>query len=120
GLTMKDSLYIIRSQPYQDIVHYYASLISDHLAQGYHYSSILPQCTLLDHHLTRMMTKDRNQEQLLKELTMYAEHLLSSMEAYIKRWIHLLQPLILSVLAIFVVFVYLTLMLPMFDYLDSM
>lgn len=120
GLTMRDSLQLMKSQSSHTILHYYAAKISDHLARGYDYSTILPQCTLLEDHLTRIMTKHRNQEQLYKELTLYTEHLIHSMETFIKRWLELLQPIILSILAIFVVFVYLTLMLPMFDYIQSM
>ncbi|QGH34915.1 hypothetical protein GI584_13080 [Gracilibacillus salitolerans] len=120
GLTIKDSLEVITSEPKADLIHYYSNLISDHLAQGYDYSTILPQCQLLQDQLTQIMSKDRNQDQLQKELTIYAEHLILSIESYLKKWISFLQPFLLSILALFIVFVYLALMLPMFDYMNSM
>ncbi|WP_018933838.1 competence type IV pilus assembly protein ComGB [Gracilibacillus lacisalsi] len=120
GLTIKDSLEVIKSEQKADFIYYYASLINDHLAQGYDYSTILPQCQLLQGQLSQIMSKDRNQDQLQKELHLYAEHLILSIESYLKKWISFMQPFLLSILAIFIVFVYLALMLPMFDYMNSM
>ncbi|WP_058307462.1 competence type IV pilus assembly protein ComGB [Gracilibacillus massiliensis] len=120
GLTMRDSLQVIKSEQHQTIINHYGMLISDHLAQGYSYATIFPQCQLLEDQLTKIMTKDRNQTQLQKELTLYADHLIQQIEMYLKKWITLLQPILLSILALFVVFVYLSLMLPMFDYIQTM
>lgn len=120
GLTIKDSLDVVKSEQKTGLIHYYATLISDHLAHGYNYSTILPQCQLLQDELTQIMSKDRNQNQLQHELTIYAEHLLLSIENYLKKWISFIQPFLLSILALFIVFVYLALMLPMFDYMNSM
>ncbi|MGP4042340.1 competence type IV pilus assembly protein ComGB [Gracilibacillus sp. D59] len=120
GLTIKDSLEVIRSEQKADLMNYYSTMISDHLAQGYDYSTILPQCHLLQEQLTQIMSKDRNQNQLQKELNIYAEHLILSIESYLKKWINFLQPFLLSILALFIVFVYLALMLPMFDYMNYM
>ncbi|SHN12088.1 type II secretion system F family protein [Gracilibacillus kekensis] len=120
GLTMKDSLQVIKSDQHQTIINHYGMLISDHLAQGYSYATILPQCQLLEDELTKIMIKDRNQTQMQKELKLYSDHLIQQIEMYLKKWITLLQPILLSVLALFVVFVYLSLMLPMFDYIQTM
>ncbi|SFL82462.1 competence protein ComGB [Gracilibacillus orientalis] len=120
GLTIKDSLDVIKSEQKADLIHYYATIISDHLAKGYDYSTILPQCQLLQDQLTQIMSKDRNQDQLQKELNIYAEHLILSIESYLKKWISFLQPFLLCILAVFIVFVYLALMLPMFDYMNYM
>ncbi|UOQ85996.1 type II secretion system F family protein [Gracilibacillus salinarum] len=120
GLTMKECLEIIEHNQKEDIVHYYATHISSHLAQGYQYSTILPQCILLEPELDRIMTKERNQDQLQKEFAFYAEHLIAAMERFIKSWLSFLQPFLLSILALFIVFVYLSLMLPMFDYIQTM
>ncbi|UOQ47463.1 type II secretion system F family protein [Gracilibacillus caseinilyticus] len=120
GLTMKECLEIIKHNQKEDIVHYYATHISSHLANGYQYSTILPHCKLLEPQLDRIMTKERNQDQLQKEFSLYAEHLIAAMERFIKSWLSFLQPLLLSILALFIVFVYLSLMLPMFDYIQTM
>ncbi|WP_235182526.1 type II secretion system F family protein [Gracilibacillus boraciitolerans] len=120
GLTMKDSLQILKSEKQQNIVNYYSTIISDHLAQGYSYATILPQCRLLEDQLAKILIKDRNQTQIQQELALYADHLIAQIEAYLKKWITILQPILLSVLALFIVFVYLSLMLPMFDYIKTM
>ncbi len=120
GLTLRDSLQVIKSEQQKSIINYYGTMISDHLAQGYSYATILPQCQLLEDQLTKIMIKDRNQTQLENELTLYADHLMMQMEGYLKKWISFLQPILLCILALFIVFVYLSLMLPMFDYIQTM
>ncbi|MDX8046001.1 type II secretion system F family protein [Gracilibacillus sp. S3-1-1] len=120
GLTIKESFDVIKTEQASGFTHYYATTISEHLAKGYDYATILPQCPLLRDELTQIMSKDRNQEQLQKELTIYADYLLGTIESFLKKWIGLLQPILLSVLALFIVFVYLALMLPMFDYMNSL
>ncbi|WP_066192998.1 type II secretion system F family protein [Gracilibacillus timonensis] len=120
GLMINECLQIMKAEENGDIIHYYAAMISDHLAQGYSYTSILPQCRLLTTQLGEIMSKDRNQQQLEKDLSFYADHLITSLEDYLKKWMSFLQPFLLSILALFIVFVYLALMLPMFDYMNTL
>ncbi|GAB2573485.1 competence type IV pilus assembly protein ComGB [Gracilibacillus alcaliphilus] len=120
GLTINECLQIMKAEDKEDIIPYYAAMISEHLAKGYSYTSILPQCQLLTDQLGHIMSKDRNQSQLESDLNLYAEHLIRSLENYVKKWMGFLQPFLLSVLALFIVFVYLALMLPMFDYMNSL
>lgn len=53
------------------------------------------------------------------ELTLYSQILIQQFEAMAKRHIKFIQPVIFLILGLFIVALYLTIMLPIFDMLQS-
>ena len=53
------------------------------------------------------------------ELTLYSQILIQQFEAMAKRHINFIQPVIFLILGLFIVVLYLTIMLPIFDMLQS-
>lgn len=119
GLNFKNALSILQSERNEPITSFYASTIIDHLVQGFHLETILPSCELLKREMSRIMQKDRNTSQIAEDLQLYAEHLLFEMEELMKKWLKMIQPIFLILLATLILIVYLALMLPMFDYIQT-
>ncbi|WP_163537764.1 type II secretion system F family protein [Gracilibacillus sp. YIM 98692] len=119
GMNIKDSLSILKEQTSDSFIPYYSTLIDKHLSQGYLFSSILPSCRLFEPELQHIMQNDVNNERMAKDLKLYSDHLIYAMETFMKKVISITQPLILSILAFLIIFVYLSLMLPLFDYIQN-
>ncbi|MFC4404227.1 type II secretion system F family protein [Gracilibacillus xinjiangensis] len=119
GLNIKECLKVLHESNIHPIITYYVELFDLHLNKGYEANSILPVFQLFEKDLQSIMQKDRNARQLTEELNLYSEHLLNMMEELLQKWLKILQPILLSILACLIVFVYLTMMLPMFDYIQT-
>ncbi|WP_228275763.1 type II secretion system F family protein [Gracilibacillus oryzae] len=119
GLNMKECFHILHQSNIEPIITHYVEIIDSHLIKGYEATSILPIFQLFEKDLQNIMQKDRNAKQLTEELQLYSEHLLTMMEELLQKWLKILQPILLTILALLIVFVYITMMLPMFDYIQT-
>jgi competence protein ComGB len=119
GLSLKQILYELTVQQRLPILSFYAKLLTIDLNRGFHLSSQLAELPLIEKQLENIFQKNTDMKLLEKDLSLYSEILLEELQRKIISAIMLIQPIFYIVLGIFIVFIYLSLMLPMFQLINS-
>ncbi len=119
GLTLKDTLTNMSSQDKLPIVSYYSSLIIEQFSNGFYIDYLLKGLPFIDETLANLFQQNSNAATLSNDLAVYAEFLAEDMEQKIMRFISLIQPLFFVLLACFIILVYMTLMWPMFQLIQT-
>lgn len=119
GMPYKEILTHMANQQKLPIIAYYSTQMIEELNQGIHITNLLSHFTFLDKQLTAIFHKHMDASALEKDLSMYAQILMEDIERKTVRIITYLQPIIFIVLASFVIFIYVTLMWPMFDLIQT-
>ncbi|WP_053219219.1 competence type IV pilus assembly protein ComGB [Virgibacillus senegalensis] len=116
---MKDALLIMKEQKHHRILAHYAAVVMENLNRGIHITTVLPNLPLFEAELTRIFLKNANAKELEHDLLIYSDFLTESMEDKWKKVISWVQPLVFFLLAGLIIFVYLSIMLPMFQLINS-
>ncbi|WP_164668623.1 competence type IV pilus assembly protein ComGB [Virgibacillus doumboii] len=119
GMSIKEILVILSEQKKQPILSYYASLMTDELSRGVYITSLLANLPFIDKQLATIFQKNADADALEKDLTVYAELQTEEMHRKIMKLITYIQPVFFVVLASFIVFIYVTLMWPMFQLIKT-
>ncbi|RCW65384.1 type II secretion system F family protein [Saliterribacillus persicus] len=119
GISLKDSLMILSKETKNEFLSFYSEFFIKHLERGQIINSVLPQCDYLYEDLQSIFQKNANYDQLSKDLSVYANFLLDESEYKTKKIILIIQPTFFCILAIFIIAIYTSLMLPMFDLITT-
>lgn len=119
GLPLKEILEHIQHQTKLRIISYYAALMIGELLEGKHITGLLGRLKLIDKQLAIIFEKNSDTHALEKDLSTYAELSTEFLNRKITKIIMLIQPVFFIILAGFIVFIYLTLMWPMFQLLKT-
>lgn len=119
GMAMNDILKFMENQNELPIIAYYASLMRHHLQNGYFLDELLATLPFIDSQLTIVFQRSNEREHLEKDLSTYAEMIFENMEQKMISFITYIQPTILIVLGAFIIFIYLSLLMPMFQLINS-
>src|SRR5699024_4547145 len=98
---------------------YYAECMQSHLHQGLYITHLLEQMTFLESQFTSIFDNKNNIADLHQHLTAYAEFLQEIMESKMMRMITLIKTIFFTALACCIIFIYLTLMWPMFQLINT-
>jgi competence protein ComGB len=120
GLSFYESLQLLSKQHYHDILQLYCSSLLHQLASGHTLTECLPAYPLLDAQLQNILRTQEDADSRAKDLLMYAEIITSKMEETMKTVLHLLQPALLCMMALCIIIVYLSLLLPMFQMVHTL
>ncbi|MCZ0704069.1 competence type IV pilus assembly protein ComGB [Natronobacillus azotifigens] len=115
GLSLKECIQFLKKQSELPILAHYSSYILEQLEDGCNVTSALPPCTLLDPDLRIIFQSDMNQKSLIMDLRMYAEYLLESVQAKLEKAMTLIQPIFFLFIAVSIIFIYLSILIPMFQ-----
>ncbi|QTM99815.1 chromosome partitioning protein ParA [Sediminibacillus dalangtanensis] len=116
---LKDALIIMQNQSHHPILAHYAMIITENLNRGIHIATVLPNLPLFETELFSIFQKNNNAKELEHDLLIYADFLIESLEDKWKKMIALIQPLTFCLLAGLIIFVYLSIMMPMFQLINS-
>lgn len=119
GISLKDILYNMSRQKKLPIVAYYTSLMTNELNAGIPLFHLMSKLDLLEKQLTEIFQKNTNNHALEKDLEVYADILTDELQRKIMKAITLIQPIFLIIVACFVIFIYMTLMWPMFQLIKT-
>lgn len=119
GLSMKDCFEILSKQQQLPLLSYYCDILMKGLQRGQAISTILPSCTLLEHDISAIFQKNVTHDMLIKDLKMYADFLIELIEIKVKKIITRIQPIFFIVMALSIIFIYLSLLLPMFQLINT-
>jgi competence protein ComGB len=119
GMPYKEIIEHMARQKQLPILSHYAFLIKKELTRGIPIASLLTQFSLLENQLTSIFSHNQNSDALEKDLSIYAELLTEEIERKIMKTITYVQPVFFAILAGFIMFIYITLMWPMFQLLQT-
>lgn len=119
GLSMKECFEILSKQQQLPLLSYYCDFLMQGLQRGQAISTILPSCTLLEHDISAIFQKNVTNDMLIKDLKMYADFLIELIEIKVKKIIDRIQPIFFVVMALSIIFIYLSLLLPMFQLINT-
>lgn len=119
GLSLKESFEILSQQQQLPVLRYYCDILMQGLERGQAISRILPSCKLLEYDIIAIFQKNVTNDLLIKDLKMYADFLLELVEVKTKKIITRIQPIFFIVMAVSIIFIYLSLLLPMFQLINT-
>jgi len=119
GLSIKEILINMSKQKKQPILAHYASLLTAELSKGIYITSLLANLPLFDKQISAIFQKNADTEELEKDLSIYAEFQTEEMHRKIMKAITYIQPLFFLILASLVIFIYMALMWPMFQLINT-
>jgi len=119
GMSFKEILHHMANQQKLPIITHYASLIREELSRGLHITYLLSQFTFLEEQLASIFQKNADVNALEKDLSVYGELLMEDIEEKLMKSITFLQPVFFIILATLIVFIYVTLMWPMFELINT-
>lgn len=119
GMSFKEILDQMTQQKKLPIISYYAQQMTSELSRGVHIASLLTVFSFLEGQLTNIFSKNADAQALEKDLSMYAELLMEEIQRKIMKIITLVQPIFFTILAGFIIFIYITLMWPMFQLIKT-
>lgn len=119
GMSFKEILDHMTQQNKLPIISYYTRQMTSELSRGVHISSLLTVFYFLEGQLTNIFSKNADAQSLEKDLSIYGELLMEEIQRKIIKVITLIQPVFFAVLAGFIIFIYITLMWPMFQLIKT-
>lgn len=119
GMSFRVILHHMSNQQKLPIIAYYANQMTAELSKGIHISSLLTVFKFLEHQLTAIFRKNADAHSLEKDLNIYSELLMEEIQRKIIKGITIIQPVFFLILAGFIVFIYITLMWPMFQLIKT-
>lgn len=119
GISIKEILRMLSIQDKQKIISHYAHLMNQELSRGVFITSLMTQLFFFEKQLAAIFQKNTESVALEKDLMVYADVLIEEQHRKIMKIITLVQPIVFAVLAGFIVFIYGTLMWPMFQLLKT-
>lgn len=119
GMSYKEILEHMANQQKLPIISYYAKIISLDLAQGVQFSYLVSQLEFFDQQLISMFQQDTDVRTLELDLSIYAELLMEDMNAKTIKILTGLQPVLLILIGGFIIFLYISLMWPMFQLIKT-
>ncbi|GAA0296238.1 hypothetical protein GCM10008924_12670 [Gracilibacillus halotolerans] len=108
----------MKAEENDSLYSYYAHIIEKHLASGYSFSTVLPTCSLLTEQLQWILQDNKHHAQVMKDLEMYTANLLNEINLFLENTLKWFQPIILGIIAIFIAIIYLSMMLPLYEYIQ--
>lgn len=119
GFSHKEAFEAIAYQNKHPILSRYAQYIIEDLELGTPISTILPTLYFLETDLQSIFQKHATSSWIEKDLTAYAEFLVDQMQEQIRKFASIIQPAVFCFLGFLIIFVYLSIMLPMFQLINS-
>lgn len=119
GFSPKEAFESISNQEKHPILSHYATHILEELKTGTSLASILPMFYFLEADLQSIFQKQATTSWIEKDLTAYAEFLIEQMQEQIRNAASFIQPAVFCLLGFLIVFIYLSIMLPMFQLINS-
>lgn len=119
GLSMKEILQSISNQNKLPIIQHYANLMMLQLSQGQRIDHLLLGLPFIEKQVAHIFQKNEDVTSLERDLTTYADFILEKMERKIMQIIEFIQPTFFVLLALFIIFIYASLMWPMFQVINT-
>jgi competence protein ComGB len=119
GLSINEVLTCMASQNYRPLVRDIAELVRKELTLGFSFSDSLSNFSFYDPQFLIVIRHGEKNGRLDQELLYYSRFCLGQIEERIQKVFKILQPAMFIFIGLLVLAVYMSIMLPMFDMIDS-
>lgn len=119
GLTIKDSLHLLRKENNLPYVQYCTSYLYQRLSEGEQLGSIVREIKLLDSQLSLVIQHGQETRSLGKDLQNYGHFIIETVHENTLKYISWVQPLSFLLLAGSIIFVYIMILLPLFQWMQT-
>ncbi len=116
---MHEALTIMMKQKYHPFFQYEAARIERQLIAGEPLQSIIDKSGYYEKELSYIITHGQANGNLANELGDYSEHIIEKVEQKIKRMLFVIQPILFTCLGVIVILMYLAMIMPMFQMMNS-
>lgn len=119
GMSMKMILEQMSSQDKLPLIAFYANLMNNQLQNGFQLGHLIDNFYFIEKQIAYIFDQQQNNDTLEQDLRAYGEYVIDNLEHKTKKGMMLIQPIFFVVLACFIVFIYLALMWPMFQLIQT-
>ncbi|WP_243386342.1 competence type IV pilus assembly protein ComGB [Bacillus kexueae] len=119
GLSIYESLTLFQQQPMLPLYKHEANHMIEQLADGKKFSDILRESQLFENEIADVTYHGQAISKLDRELYTYSQLVLSRLEQSILKWTRYIQPIAFMIIGILVLIVYLSIMLPMYQMIQT-
>lgn len=119
GMSMQTILKQMTSQRKLPLIAYYASLMEHQLQNGFPLDPLIMNFDFIEPQIAYIFEQQQNNDMLEHDLQAYADYVIQHMEDQMKKTLTLIQPIFFCILASFIIFIYLALMWPMFQIIQT-
>lgn len=120
GMPIKELLHYMSQQKKLPIISYYARQMKLEYAKGKSIHGILTTMYFLEEQLIDILASSMNAVNLAKDLGIYADISIDTLYQRIQKRIIYLQPVFFIFIGAFIIFIYISLMSPMFELMNTM
>ncbi len=119
GLTIKEILEYLQQQQKLPIISHYAAELQRQLHAGFHLTDIFSHLYFIEPYLSQIFQHHKDQQSIAKDLAVYAKLVTEELHRKSMQLISFIQPLFFIVIAVLIICIYLAIMWPMFDMIQS-
>ncbi|CEI84131.1 competence protein ComG [Oceanobacillus oncorhynchi subsp. incaldanensis] len=120
GMPMKELLNYMSRQTKLPIISYYAKQMQLEYFKGRTIHGLLTTMEFLESHLTDILSSNMDAKSLAKDLAIYADISIDTMYQRLQKSIVYIQPVFFSIIGAFIILIYVSLMSPMFELMNTM
>lgn len=120
GISINEAIHIFERQTYSPFFQQEATDIKFRLLSGESLENIMQQRHLYQNELTAIIKHGQMNGMLADELTIYTDILFRKIEEFITKTLNVIQPLIFTIVGLIVLLMFLAVMLPMLQFIQTL
>ncbi|MEN2464969.1 type II secretion system F family protein [Ornithinibacillus sp. JPR2-1] len=119
GLPIKDVLTILSKQEKLPLLSYYATQLTNGLNHGVPISQLMTELTFISPQLASIFQQNSNADTLEKDLGTYSAYITEEINEKIVKFITYIQPVFFILLGLVIILIYLSLLVPMYQFIET-
>lgn len=119
GVSLKTILNHLSAQKENMIINHYAKLMTNQLKNGENLSHLIIQMIFLETNIAQIFESNIDAQLLERDLSIYSEQINDQIKLKTDNFISKIQPIFFIMIALFIVFIYATLMWPMIQLMQT-
>lgn len=119
GLPLKQSFELISQHEEYEVLSHYCHNILNHLANGKPIGYAIHECFLLRPELTEVFHQANDSDAMQNELEMLRDFFMEYVQEKLTKWLQLIQPVFFIVIAVIIISIYASIMVPLYQWMDQ-
>src|SRR5690625_5107199 len=119
GMSIRQIIEHLCNQTELPVVQHYAQLLLQHLEKGYYVNELFHALPFIDEQLAIIFQKHHDHEALERDLATYADFIAELTEQKISKVMLYIQPITFTFVGVCIIWMYLSLLWPMFQLIDT-
>ncbi|WP_028783197.1 competence type IV pilus assembly protein ComGB [Thalassobacillus devorans] len=119
GISMKEALHVMSNQAHYPLLRHQADIILEQLEQGATIAQAIHHCQMFRTELTNIFHRTSDLTTLIRDLAMLSEMLTDMTREKLNKALEIIQPVFFIIIAVFILFIYGSIMLPMYQWMNQ-